>query len=108
MHAGAYVENRRDVAASGSVRQRVRFEELFERAQIAFDGHLGAGSMVYLRKIFEIVTSQAAAAIDIPTKYANGRRKTFQGLYWKKWMPRSTHRPSAVLQQWIQVVQRTQ
>ena len=36
--------------------------------------------MIYLRKAFEIVTSQAAAAIDIPTKYANGKRKTFRDL----------------------------
>lgn len=79
VHLERFTENRRDVAASAGA-QLGEIQELFERAQIAFEDHLGAGSMIYLRKAFEIVTSQAAAAIDIPTKYSNGRRKTFKDL----------------------------
>ena len=36
--------------------------------------------MIYLRKIFEMTTSQAAAATGIATKAPNGRRKPFKVL----------------------------
>jgi hypothetical protein len=74
-----YTENRRDVAG---IREGAaeRVDDLLERAQIAYDDHLGAGSMIYLRKIFESITSQAAGAVGISTKLANGRRKSFRAL----------------------------
>lgn len=79
VHLERFTENRRDVAGSPGVHTG-QLDELFERAQIAFDDHLGAGSMIYLRKVFEMVTSQTAAAAGIATKLANGKRKTFRGL----------------------------
>ena len=50
------------------------------RAQIAFEDRLGAGAMIYLRKIFELVTWQSAVAFGIPTTGPQGRRKTFKAL----------------------------
>lgn len=79
VHLERFTENRRDVAATVGT-QIGELHELLERAQIAFEDELGAGSMIYLRKAFEIITAQAAAAIEIPTKYSNGRRKTFRDL----------------------------
>src|SRR4051812_10405864 len=52
-----FTENRRDTAGRpGS--QAGQIDDLFSRAQIAFEDGLGAGALVYLRKIFEIVTAQ--------------------------------------------------
>lgn len=79
VHLERFTENRRDVAGSATS-QTGQLDDLFERAQIAYDDRLGAGSMIYLRKIFEMVTSQAAAAAEIATVNSNGRRKTFKGL----------------------------
>jgi hypothetical protein len=79
VHLERFTENKRDVATAVGA-QVGEIHELFERAQIAFEDHLGAGSMVYLRKAFEIVTSQAAVATGIPTKHSSGRRKTFKAL----------------------------
>lgn len=72
-----YTENRRDSAGRGNAEY---VEDLLERAQIAFDDHLGAGSMIYLRKIFESVTTQAAQAVGISTTESNGWRKSFKAL----------------------------
>ncbi len=36
--------------------------------------------MIYLRKIFEMTTSQAAEAVGIATVRSNGRRKSFRSL----------------------------
>lgn len=74
-----YTENRREVAgARGDGTGRI--EDLLERAQIAFDDHLGAGAMIYLRKVFEMTTVQAAELVDIPTKTRNKKRKPFRDL----------------------------
>jgi hypothetical protein len=79
VHLERFTESRRD--ASGRVGLGTeRIDNLFERAQIAFDDRLGAGAMIYLRKIFEMTTSQTAEAIGIATKHPNGRRKAFRAL----------------------------
>lgn len=74
-----FTENRRDVAGNRGL-QVEQIDDLFERAQIAFDDSLGAGSMIYLRKIFETVTTQVANAIGVSTLKSNGRRKPFRVL----------------------------
>jgi len=56
------------------------FSELLENAQKAYRNGLGAGSIVYLRKILERITKQTADASGLNTKKANGRRKTFKEL----------------------------
>ena len=61
-------------AASG------QFEDLLERAQIAYEDHLGAGSMIYLRKIFEAITTQVANIANIQVTTSKGRRKTVSRL----------------------------
>ncbi len=70
-----YTENRRAVAVSGG-----QFEDLLERARIAYDNGLGAGAMIYLRRIFEDITAQVAEIADIPTSGVRGRRIPFRDL----------------------------
>lgn len=53
---------------------------LLMHAQAAYGSGLGAGSIIYLRKVFETVTSEAAKAVGIDANTARGRRKTFQAL----------------------------
>ena len=78
VHIERYTEHRGDTASDGGAADQV--DDLLERAQIAHDDRLGAGSMVYLRKIFEISTVQAAKAIGISTKMDKGARKRFRDL----------------------------
>ncbi|GIO15779.1 hypothetical protein J19TS2_53340 [Cohnella xylanilytica] len=54
--------------------------ELLEKAQRAYRDGLGAGAMVYLRKIFEQITEQTAKAAGIPYVNGNGKRKPFKVL----------------------------
>ena len=54
-----------------------RIEELIDRADLAYECRLGAGAMIYLRKIYEVVTSEAAEAVGIPTRRPNNQRKNF-------------------------------
>lgn len=76
VHLERYTENRRDVSvASGE-----QFEDLLERARIAHDNGLGAGAMVYLRRIFEDITARVAEIAEVPTLQANGRRVQFRQL----------------------------
>ena len=56
------------------------FSESLEKSQRAHREGLGAGAMVYLRKIFEQITQQTATAAGISCTYANGKRKTFRDL----------------------------
>jgi hypothetical protein len=79
VHLERFTENRRDAAGRAGA-QGGQIDDLFERAQIAFEDHLGAGAMIYLRKVFEMTTAQAAEAIGIPTTMSNGWRKSFKGL----------------------------
>lgn len=74
-----FSENRRDVAGSHGLRVE-QIDDLFERAQIAFDDRLGAGAMIYLRKIFEALTTQTAEAVGVPTTHESGRRRDFRSL----------------------------
>lgn len=74
-----FTENRRDIAGSQGL-QIEQIDDLFERAQVAFDDSLGAGAMIYLRKIFEAVTARTALAVGIPTQRSNGKRKDFRSL----------------------------
>jgi hypothetical protein len=74
-----YIENRRDSANRVGVGTG-QFVDLLERAQSAYENHLGAGSMIYLRKIFETITMQVANVAGISTTTSRGRRKPFRGL----------------------------
>lgn len=74
-----YVENRRGVASRLGIGAG-DFDELLERAQLAYEQQLGAGSMIYLRQIFEALTLEVAQAAHMPTRRRNGRRKPFREL----------------------------
>lgn len=54
--------------------------QLLERAKIAHQIGLGAGAMVYLRKIMEAVTYAAATACGVSAEGKNGGRKPFSHL----------------------------
>jgi hypothetical protein len=56
------------------------FADLLERAEVAYEDHLGAGSMIYLRKLFEAITTQVADVAGIPTRTSSGKRKPFREL----------------------------
>jgi len=56
------------------------FSESLEKSRRAHREGLGAGAMVYLRKIFEQITQQTAAAAGISCVYENGRKKPFRNL----------------------------
>lgn len=54
---------------------------LLDKAEQAYRDGLGAGAIVYLRKIFEMATIQAANAVDIDyPKYQSGNPKNFSAL----------------------------
>lgn len=53
------------------------YSEWLEKADRAYRDELGAGSIVYLRKILEAVTIQKATALGIATKKGNGSSKPF-------------------------------
>ncbi|MBG0565378.1 hypothetical protein [Actinoplanes aureus] len=74
-----YVDNRRDRASRIGVGAG-GFDDLLERAQVAYEEQLGAGAMIYLRKIFEALTNQVAAVAQISTTENNGHRKSFRKL----------------------------
>jgi hypothetical protein len=79
VHLERFTENRRDNAGRPGAKAG-QIDDLFERAQIAFEDGLGAGALIYLRKIFEMVTTQAAGAVEISAKSSNGRSKPFKAL----------------------------
>lgn len=54
------------------------YTHLLNKAERAYNSGLGAGSIVYLRKIFELVAENSAQAVSIPTKKANGRSRPFK------------------------------
>jgi len=56
------------------------YADLLDKAERAHRDGLGAGSIVYLRKIFEMITVQAAAVAGIDTNTPKGKRKTFKDL----------------------------
>lgn len=53
---------------------------LLEKAEYAHKAGLGAGSIVYLRKVFENVTVKAATNVGIATKGSNGKPIPFRNL----------------------------
>ena len=57
------------------------FKYLLDKAEQAYNEELGAGAIVYLRKVFEKITMQSANAMDIEyCKYESGNPKNFQKL----------------------------
>ena len=79
VHLERYTENLRESASRAGATSG-QFEDLLERAQIAYEDHLGAGSMIYLRKIFEVITTQVANIANIPVTMPKGGRKPFRNL----------------------------
>lgn len=74
-----YTENRRDLVG-GVGTGAGQFEDLLERAQTAYENQLGAGSMVYLRHIFEAITTEVATVAGMSTTRPSGARKPFREL----------------------------
>lgn len=71
-----YTENLRDSA------DRVDsvggpFSDLLKRAQLAFENGLGAGSVIYLRKIFELITYEVAGIVGVTVTKPNGKPAPF-------------------------------
>ena len=56
------------------------FENYLNKAEKAFQENLGAGSIVYLRKVYELVAIKSADAVGIDKKDKNGNRKRFRTL----------------------------
>ncbi|MDZ4121866.1 MAG: hypothetical protein U1C33_05560 [Candidatus Cloacimonadaceae bacterium] len=56
------------------------FKEMLDKAQLAYAENLGAGSVVYLRKILEIITFSTAEVAGIETRNQNNRRKPFKSV----------------------------
>lgn len=54
------------------------FTELLEKSKRAAEEGLGAGAIIYLRKIFEQITTQVAIVEKIPTKNKKGRSRIFK------------------------------
>jgi hypothetical protein len=57
-----------------------QFSDLVKRAQLAYEAGLGAGSMIYLRKIFESITFEVAGIMDIAITRTNGKPRPFKEL----------------------------
>lgn len=74
-----YVENRRGVASRLGIGAG-GFDDLLERAQLAYEQGLGAGAMVYLRKIFEVLTHEVAEVAGVEATGRKGGRKPFRDL----------------------------
>lgn len=74
-----YVENRRGVATRLGIGAG-SFDDLLERAELAYEQGLGAGAMVYLRKIFETLTYEVADIAGIKTTGRRGGSKPFRPL----------------------------
>ena len=56
------------------------YSEFLDKSERAYRDGLGAGSMVYLRKIFESLTKKSAASAKIDTAKPDGKRKNFKDL----------------------------
>ncbi|WP_435300289.1 hypothetical protein [Timonella sp. A28] len=55
-------------------------QDLLDRADLARRFDLAAGSVIYLRKHFELTTHTAAAGIGVDTTSKNGKRRTFANI----------------------------
>ncbi|MFZ4893326.1 hypothetical protein ACL9RL_02635 [Plantibacter sp. Mn2098] len=71
-----YTENLRDRADRVGVTDGP-FADLIKRAQLAYESDLGAGAVIYLRKIFEKVTWEVAEILGVETKKPNGSPRAF-------------------------------
>lgn len=76
VHVERYTENLRDRAERVDVAASP-FGELVKRAHLAYESGLGAGSVIYLRKIFEKVTWGVAEILGIETMKQNGNPRPF-------------------------------
>ncbi|MEI0565152.1 hypothetical protein [Brachyspira pulli] len=60
------------------------YTDKLEMANIAFNANLGAGSIIYLRKLFELITEEIAVksgiSIDFTTKNGKNKKKIFKDL----------------------------
>jgi hypothetical protein len=54
------------------------FSDVLKRSQVAYEAGLGAGAMIYLRKIFESVTHEVAEIAEIPLTTPKGWRRPFK------------------------------
>ncbi|WP_441962368.1 hypothetical protein [Mycolicibacterium houstonense] len=72
-----YTENLRDCADRVGTTAG-QFAELLRCAQLAFEAQLGAGSMIYLRKIFESITYEVAQIQGIATRGRKDGRRPFR------------------------------
>lgn len=64
------------------------YSVLLDQAEQAYRNGLGAGAVIYLRKIFEQITKQIATAEDIDTKKSTGKSRPFKDILIevnKKW-----------------------
>lgn len=71
-----YAENLRDCADRVGV-VKGPFADLIKRAELAYESGLGAGSVIYLRKIFEMITFEVAEIAEISVLKPNGKRRSF-------------------------------
>ena len=58
----------------------LKYAEMLDKAEKAYREGLGAGSAIYLRKLFEIITVEMAQIKNVNTKKESGKRKSFQDL----------------------------
>jgi hypothetical protein len=72
-----YTENLRHSAFRVSVVPG-QFADLLTRAQLSYESGLGAGAMVYLRKIFELITYEVAEIQGIAVFDDRARRQPFK------------------------------
>lgn len=56
------------------------FNFLFNKADLAYNLDLGSGSIIYLRKIFELIVREIASINGISLLNKNDKRKTFKDL----------------------------
>lgn len=54
------------------------YEDLLEKSEVAYREGLGAGSIIYLRKIYESVTVQTARTLGINVNKPNGKPRPFR------------------------------
>jgi hypothetical protein len=74
-----YTENLRDHADRVGTTTG-QFADLVKRAQLAYEARLGAGSMIYLRKIFESITIEVAVIANIAISTPAGKRRPFKAV----------------------------
>jgi hypothetical protein len=71
-----YAENLRECADRIGV-VKGPFADLIRRAELAYESGLGAGSVIYLRKVFEMITFEVADIAGIAVLRPTGKRRPF-------------------------------